>query len=421
LPTLADLEIATFAVDEVVEGTQTGRSDRRLSVSLPQLAVGAGEPALAEATVEVVRPGDPVRITNVLDAVLPSVKAEDPAATFPGVLGPLALAGRGRTHRLDGAAVLSTCDWGAAREDDTSDDTLPDAFVDMAGPGAQLSRYGATTNLVVVFRPSCGAPGAEVDQAVRRETLRVARELAATTLGDDPDTVEAVRLPAPGEAVDPSLPAVAAILQVASEGTRFDTFLYGKPLGGIVPTLIDPREVIDGALTNGAYDWACVRNHTATYQRAALVREMLAAHGRRLRFAGLILALGYLDTAREKQRGAILSARLAAQLGADGCVCTTFSSGNSHTDTMLTVRECERLGIRATALVCETDAGLTDHVAEADSLVSTGNEDELVESWKPERIVGGDADARVGEPVPTWAYLGACVQTGDERWTAMPA
>ena len=69
--TLVDLEIATFAVDEVVEGTQTGWSDRRLTVSLPQLAVGAGEPALAEATVEVVRPDDPVRISNVLDVVLP--------------------------------------------------------------------------------------------------------------------------------------------------------------------------------------------------------------------------------------------------------------------------------------------------------------------------------------------------------------
>ena len=71
-PTLADLEIATFAVDEVVEGTQTGWSDGRLTLALPQLAVGAGsQPALAEATVEVVRPGDFVRISNGLDVVLP--------------------------------------------------------------------------------------------------------------------------------------------------------------------------------------------------------------------------------------------------------------------------------------------------------------------------------------------------------------
>ena len=63
--------IATFAVDEVVEGTQTGRDGTTLMVASPQLAVGAGEPALAEATVEVVRPGDFVRISNGLDVVLP--------------------------------------------------------------------------------------------------------------------------------------------------------------------------------------------------------------------------------------------------------------------------------------------------------------------------------------------------------------
>ena len=87
--TVADLEIATFEIDRIVEGTQTGRDGTTLTVSTSQLAVGAGEPALAEATVEVVRPGEPVRISNVLDVVLPSAKASDPSSSFPGVLGPL--------------------------------------------------------------------------------------------------------------------------------------------------------------------------------------------------------------------------------------------------------------------------------------------------------------------------------------------
>ena len=61
-------------MEEVVEGTQTGWSDGRPTLALPQLAVGAGtQPALAEATVEVVRPGDHVRISNVFDAFVPTV------------------------------------------------------------------------------------------------------------------------------------------------------------------------------------------------------------------------------------------------------------------------------------------------------------------------------------------------------------
>jgi hypothetical protein len=184
---------------------------------------------------------------------------------------------------------------------------------------------------------------------------------------------------------------------------------------------MDPCRVLAGHLTNGAYDWPAVRNVTAVYQDSALVRELFGAHGDRLRFAGMILAPGYLDTAAEKQAAAAASARLARELGADGVICTTFSSGNSHTDTMLTVRACESLGIGTVALVCETNGGLTDHVPEADCLVSTGNEDELVEAWTPSRVIGTDGAGRAGEPVPTWAYLAACVQTGDATWTAVPA
>jgi glycine reductase len=410
------LELARFRVGDVVEGDATRWEAGRLVIDATRLA-GRLEPALAEVIVELVRPGDSVRIVNVLDAILPDAKADDPAATFPGALGPLHLAGRGRTHRLDGIAVLPVCDWHAAGYLD--DDELPDAFVDLAGPGATASRWGGTTNVVVTCVPAAGAPVADADQAVRRTALRIARDLAATTLGADPDDVRSVgSRGATGTADD--LPGVCAIVQVASEGPLTDSFLYGEAVGGIVPTIVEPRELLDGALTNGAYDWAGVRNLTAHYQDSALLRSLLEADGSRLRFLGTILALGYLDTAAAKQRSAMLSARLAAWLGAEGAICTTFSSGNSHTDTMLTVHALESLGVRATALVTETNGGLTDHVPEADALVSTGNEDALVDAWTPERFVGGEP-ARVGEPVPMWAYLGSCVQTGDEAWTAVPA
>jgi glycine reductase len=410
------LELATFRVADVVEGDATRWDAGRLVIDGPGLAA-VSEPALADLRVELVRPGEPVRIVNVLDAILPDAKADDPAATFPGALGPLHLAGRGRTHRLDGVAVLPVCDWRAAGH--VGEDELPDALVDMAGPGAEVTRWGSTTNVVVSCVPAPGAPLADADRAVRRTALRIARDLAATTLGTEPDEVRAIGR-RDASTADDELPGVCAIVQVASEGPLTDTFLYGDPVGGIVPTIVEPREFLDGALTNGAYDWAGVRNLTAHYQDAALLRSLLEADGSRLRFVGAILALGYLDTAAAKQRSAMLSARLAAWLGADGAICTTFSSGNSHTDTMLTVRALESLGIRATALVTETNGGLTDHVPEADALVSTGNEDALIDAWTPGRTVGGPL-VRSGERVPMWAYLGSCVQTGDEAWTAVPA
>jgi glycine reductase complex component B subunit alpha and beta len=415
--TLADLEIATFAVDEIVEGTQTGRDAHTLLVARSQLAVGAGEPALAEATVEVVRPGDPVRLSNVLDAVLPDVRVDDPSATFPGVIGRADAPMVGRVHRLLGVAVLAVCDWGSAGYDEAVE--LPDSLVDMAGPGADRSPWGSTVNVVVRCVANPDAPVGEADAAVRRVAMGVARDLAAITRGEEPDDLETIGATSAPTTAD--LPAVVLILQVASEGPLVDTFLRGTHLRDFRPYELDPRELVGGALTNGAYDWAAVRNVTAGYQGPALLRELRAAHGERLRFAGVVLTPGYLDGADQKRRAAEGAADRARQMGADAVVCTTFSSGNSHTDTMLTVQACEARDIGCVALVAETNGGLTDHVPEADCLVSTGNEDELVGPWSPDRVVGGWERAHVGAPVPTVLYLGACSQMGDARWTARPA
>ena len=72
---------------------------------------------------------------------------------------------------------------------------------------------------------------------------------------------------------------------------------------------------------------------------------------------------------------------------------------------MLTCRACERLGIRTVVLVAETNAGLTDHVPEADAMVSVGNEEELVAEWRARRVVGGDVmlDGQPAREPPTAA------------------
>jgi sarcosine reductase len=398
--TLADLEIATFAVDEVVEGTQTGWSEGVLTLALPQLAVGAGSnPALAEATVEVVRPGDHVRISNVLDVVLPTARVAD-----------------ARLHRLDGVAVVTVCDWRAAGFADA--DELPDAIIDMAGPGADRTPWGASVGVVLRCVPAPGVEVADADRAMRELAGELAGALAASTTDAPAGDVRSI---GPLPPADASLPAIAVVLQVASEGPLLDTFLDGKPLSVFEPSVLQERVLYEGRLTNGAYDWPGVRNVTAVYQDPVVPRELRARHGRDLRFAGIVLAPGYLDGAEQKRRAAEASAELVAGLGADGVVCTTFSSGNSHTDTMLTVQACERRGVGAVALVCETNGGLTDHVPEADCLVSTGNEDELVDAWTPTTVIGGEEHARVGERVPQVYYVGGLVQTGDAQWTAVPA
>src|SRR5207244_2010142 len=98
--------------------------------------------------VEVVRPGDAVRLIHVMDAIEPRYKPGE-ASAFPVMLGSPRTAGEGRTHRLAGMAVITVGE--AVAGEPTY---WREAIVDMAGPGAIGSPFGATINLVLDLRPA---------------------------------------------------------------------------------------------------------------------------------------------------------------------------------------------------------------------------------------------------------------------------
>ena len=362
------------------------------------------------ADVQVVRPGEPVRVTHVLDAVEPRIRPDGRAA-FPTD----GKAGAGRTNRLDGVVVLSCLDF-AAEERPLHEQ---ESIVDLAGPGAEFTPFAHETCVVLTFRP--GEAGNEhAEGAARKTTLRVAEELARPTLDTEPAMVESFELGVNGE----NLPGVAALIQLSDLGPLYHLFVYGTPAGQAgLPRIVDPAELLDGAVTSGEYHWAAMRNPTVFFQRNALVRSLYSEHGKRLRFAGVVLMRGYEQSADDKQRAAEAAAARAQELGADGVVITTDAGGNSHTDVMLTCRACERAGIRTTVILAEetdpesTRPILTDWVPEADSIVSTGNLEELVDEWKPERVLGGDtlldgtAAGNAGS-IPVRNYLGAANQMG---------
>jgi glycine reductase complex component B subunit alpha and beta len=362
------------------------------------------------AEVQVVRPGDSVRITHVLDAVEPRIRP-DRRSAFPSA----DRAGDGRTNRLDGVVVLSCLDFAGEERPLHEQESL----VDMAGPGAAYTPFASETCVVLAFRP--GDRGNEEAEADARQTvLDVAELLALPTLQAEPEEVERFEL---GPA-DESLPAVAALIQLSDLGPLYYQYVYGEPAGEAgLPRIIDPAELLDGAVTCGEYHWAAMRNPTVFFQRNALVRALYREHGKRVRFAGVILMRGYEQSAEAKQKAAEAAAARAQELGLAGVVITTDAGGNSHTDVMLTCRACERAGIRTTVVLAEetdpeaTRPILTDWVPEADSIVSTGNVEELVPEWKPERVLGGDTlldgtPAAAAGPIPVRNYLGAANQMG---------
>jgi glycine reductase complex component B subunit alpha and beta len=392
------LELASYPVDSI-------------DLESAAASLAFDDPRLAAVDVSIAHPGDSVRLTHVLDAVEPRVKPDDPEATFPGALGTLVPAGSGRTNRIAGCAIVACADFPAEERPLHEQESI----VDMAGPGADYSRLSATTNLVLVFEPAPDVRNEDFEAAVRETKLRAARDIAAWTIGREPVEVETLDYELGGSRN--GLPAVALLLQLSSLGPLYEIYLYGTTLDDLQPTPLSPLEVLDGALTCGEYHWAGLRNTTYSFQSSPLVRELLTADGKRLRFAGLVACRGYNQSARDKERAAMLAAKLAAELGAHGAIVTTDAGGNSHTDTMLTVRACERAGVRTVALVAEM-GGLTDWVPEADAVVSTGNAEELVPEWRPDAVLGGDLllDGRPAAdcgPVPVRNYLGATCQMGD--------
>jgi glycine reductase complex component B subunit alpha and beta len=377
-----------------------------------------GEPPELEGVrVDVVRGDEPVRITHVLDAVEPRIRPDGRAA-FPTE----GKAGEGRTNRLDGVVVLSCLDFPAEERPLHEQESV----IDLSGPGAELTPFAADTNVVLTFSTREGLGNEELEAWARASTLMVAEELARPTLDAEPEQVERFEL---GPA-DAGLPSVAALVQLSDLGPLYYQYLYGVPVGRAgLPRAVDPAELLDGAVTCGEYHWAALRNPTIVFQRNALVQTLYREHGRRLRFAGLVLMRGYEQTAEDKQRAAAAAAEAALELGADGAIVTTDAGGNSHTDVMLTVRACERAGVRTAAIVAEmadpdaVGSGLTDWVPEADSIVSVGNAEELVPAWTPERVLGGDtlldgSPAAHAGPIPVRNYLGAANQTGQYALTA---
>jgi glycine reductase complex component B subunit alpha and beta len=377
-----------------------------------------GDAVVEGAEVEIVPPGSPVRVTHVLDAVEPRIRPDGRAAFLTE-----GRAGEGRTNRLDGVVVLSSLDFPGEERPLHEQESV----VDLAGPGAELTPFGDMTAVVLTFRPGGGGHVA-IDAEARRATMAAAEELARPTLDAEPGEIERFEL---GPA-DASLPAVAALIQLSDLGPLYIQYVYGVPAGEAgLPRAVDPAEILDGMVTCGECHWAAMRNPTIFFQRNELVRTLYREHGKTLRFAGVVLMRGYEQSAADKQRGAERAAAAAAELDADGVIITTDAGGNSHTDVMLTCRACEQAGIRTTVVLAEetdpesTRPILTDWVNEADSIVSTGNVEELVEAWAPDRVLGGDllldgTPAAAAGPIPVRNYLGAANQMGQLALSARP-
>jgi len=390
-----ELDFDSFAVDRIVLDTATRLEGRILRVDRSALENHAREdPRLADVEVDAVHPGDSARILHVVDAVEPRARLEPRGPAFPGVTGVPIMAGQGRTARLAGmAVVIAGLPPGAENPS-----FWQESIIDMTGPGAQACPLSSVANLVLTVHPDPRLPDTEGVAAMRLAGFRVAEYLAAAVGDGAPASRERLTL---GPTAADS-PRVAAVLHLESWGTLQHTFLYGHGVDGLLPTLLHPNEVLDGALTAGSHHLPAIRNCTYFFQNHGLVRELLRRHGAAIDFAGVVVARAMWAADEDKRRAAAFTAKLLGQLGVVGAVLGFAHGGHAVTDTALTAEACQRAGIAVATVMFEmsgedgTDFSLVQRVPSAEPLVSTGNIDALLPVSRVDRVVGGSEVLGVG-------------------------
>lgn len=383
------LDVGQILIEDVEWGGRTVIEGTTLRVNRAELIQRArgNDPRITSMGVELAKPGESVRILPVKDVIQPRVKVEGRGGVFPGLISGVETVGQGRTHVLEGCSVLTVGRIVGFQE----------GMIDMCGPGARYTTFSKLVNIALVVDVREG-----ISRHEHEETLRLAGLRAAAYLGEAGRNVKPARMQryeagstfrSSGRAGD--LPRVAYLYMLLSQGLLHDTYLYGQDMKSVLPTLIMPTEVMDGAIVSGNCVSACDKNTTYHHQNNPVIEELYRRAGVDLDFVGTVVTNANV-TLRDKERSADYAVKLVEMLGVNGVIISKEGFGNPDADAMMLCSRLEERGV-ATTLITDEFAGvdggsqsLADTTARADALVSVGNANELLSLPHLDRIIGDE-------------------------------
>ena len=418
------LELGKTRVDNVEFSKNTTLIDRTLFINKEELTnvLLEKDRNIKQIDIELARPGESVRIIPVKDVVEPRVKIAGGGDLYPGYVGGVKTVGEGVTHILDGCTVMAT-----GRKIH-----LSEGLLDMSGPGAYYTTLAKLNNVVILITAIDNLDDDKYEQTVRATSLRAADYLGRTAASVKPDESEVFEFNPVTEAIQkyPHLPRIVYVCQLALHRT-----VYGLDIRGMLPIIISPLEVIDGALVGSVFPSACHRNTTYHLTRNPVILELLRRHGKELCFIGVILT-NELPTLAGKERSSFYAAQVAKIIGAQGAIITEDGAGNPDTDLMLNCRNLEKYGIKTVLVTDElagqdgVSPGLVDAVQEASAMVSTGNANEVIDLPAMDRVIGsleevgnlaGGSKSSLHDDgaitIETTMIIGALCELGFERIT----
>jgi len=341
--------------------------------------------AIASVDLEIARPGESVRITPVKDVIEPRVKVEGRGGIFPGVLSKVDTVGEGKTIALKGMAVVTTGKIVGFQE----------GIVDMTGPGAEYTPFSKLNNLVIIAEPAEGIKQHEHEKAVRYIGFKAAKYLGELARNLQPEETKVYETKPLLEQIAqyPDLPKVGYVYMLQTQGLLHDTYVYGVDAKQIVPTILYPTEIMDGAIVSGNCVSACDKNPTYVHLNNGVIEELYEKHGKEINFLGVIITNENVYLA-DKERSSNWTAKFTKYLGLDAAIVSQEGFGNPDTDLIMNCKKIETEGVK-TVIVTDEYAGqngasqsLADADPKANAVVTGGNANQLIVLPKLDKIIG---------------------------------
>ena len=380
------LELGKIFIKDIQFASESKIENNVLYVNKDELRKAIwDDEAIVSVEFDIAKPGESVRITPVKDVIEPRVKVEGRGGIFPGVLSKVDTVGEGKTIALKGMAVVTTGKIVGFQE----------GIVDMTGPGAEYTPFSKLNNLVIIAEPAEGIKQHEHEKAVRYIGFKAAKYLGELARNLQPEETKVYETKPLLEQIAqyPDLPKVGYVYMLQTQGLLHDTYVYGVDAKQIVPTILYPTEIMDGAIVSGNCVSACDKNPTYVHLYIGVIEELYEKLGKEINFLGVILTNENVYLA-DKERSSNWTAKFTKYLGLDAAIVSQEGFGNPDTDLIMNCKKIETEGVK-TVIVTDEYAGqngasqsLADADPKANAVVTGGNANQLIVLPKLDKIIG---------------------------------
>lgn len=380
------LELGKIFIKDIQFASESKIENNVLYVNKDELRKAIwDDEAIVSVEFDIAKPGESVRITPVKDVIEPRVKVEGRGGIFPGVLSKVDTVGEGKTIALKGMAVVTTGKIVGFQE----------GIVDMTGPGAEYTPFSKLNNLVIIAEPAEGIKQHEHEKAVRYIGFKAAKYLGELARNLQPEETKVYETKPLLEQIAqyPDLPKVGYVYMLQTQGLLHDTYVYGVDAKQIVPTILYPTEIMDGAIVSGNCVSACDKNPTYVHLNNGVIEELYEKHGKEINFLGVIITNENVYLA-DKERSSNWTAKFTKYLGLDAAIVSQEGFGNPDTDLIMNCKKIETEGVK-TVIVTDEYAGqngasqsLADADPKANAVVTGGNANQLIVLPKLDKVIG---------------------------------